>query len=66
VRILGAFFSAPGICAANPWGRKKPGFPLQFLGLASHALRDFRCNPLAPHGLSVNLNLLQWETSPSP
>jgi hypothetical protein len=29
---------------------KKPGFSLQFLGLASQVLRDFRCNPLRPTG----------------
>jgi hypothetical protein len=30
---------------ARFWQSQKPGFPLQFLVRASHALRDFRCNP---------------------
>jgi hypothetical protein len=30
---------------------KKPGFPLQFLVRASHALRDFRFNPSRAQGL---------------
>jgi hypothetical protein len=32
--------------------RQKPGFPLQFLVLASQALRDFRFNPSRPTGFS--------------
>jgi hypothetical protein len=38
-------------------GPKKPGFPLQFLGIVSQFLRDFRFNPLRGAG---NLTVGLW------
>jgi hypothetical protein len=45
--------------AAKP---QKPGFSLQFLGLASQVLQDFLCNPLRPTGFLhfMQLIFLEW------
>jgi hypothetical protein len=43
--------------------RKKPGYTLQFLEIASRFLRDFRFYPLRAHGLTLRLNLWTWGRS---
>jgi hypothetical protein len=45
------------MCAFLTLSRQKPGFPLQSF-LPQAAKKDFRCNPLRAHGLTMACNLL--------